>query len=342
MISHSPSESFYKGVGVLVTGGMGFIGSNLAIALVREGARVTVVDSLVPGCGADPANLAPVRDRIQIASHGIQDAERMRPLIPAQQVIFNLAGEVSHINSMTDPLRDLAINCSAQLQFLDLCRTLNSKATIVYASSRQVYGKPHYLPVDEVHPVNPVDYNGVHKQAAEQYHFLLWRQFQMRTLCLRLGNVFGPRQAIYQNCRGFIDVFVRQALEGGQITVYGDGTQLRGMTYVDDVVDAFLRAGQAGPDAALVYNVGHPEPVSLLRIAQALSRMTGAPQPRLVPFPSERREIDIGDCVVNPAKFSQEFGWVPQVGLEEGLQRTIQFFQCQERRAPHADSHPVS
>lgn len=336
------TRSSYQGTRVLITGGMGFIGSNLAIALAREGAGVTVVDSMVAGCGANPANLEPVRDQVRICTNDIQNAEAMRSLIPEQQIIFNLAGEVSHVNSMTDPLRDLAINCTAQLQFLDLCRTLNSAATIVYASSRQVYGRPQYLPVDEAHAVNPVDYNGVHKHATEHYHFLLRRLFHMRTICLRLGNVYGPRQAIYQDCRGFIDVFVRLALEGKPIVVYGDGNQLRAMTYVDDVVDAFLRAGLAGPEAAPVYNVGHPEPVSLLQIAQTLARITGSPQPKLIPFPPERLEIDIGDYVTNPEKFSREFGWAPQVGLEDGLQRTLQFFQCQERRALHADSHSVS
>ncbi|OFW22401.1 MAG: hypothetical protein A3H27_08200 [Acidobacteria bacterium RIFCSPLOWO2_02_FULL_59_13] len=332
----------YKGLRVLVTGGMGFIGSNLVLSLVREGAEVTVVDDMVAGCGANPANLEPVRDRIRISTDDIRNADAMRALIPDQQVIFNLAGEISHVNSMTNPLRDLSINCAAQLRFLDLCRTLNPKATIVYASSRQVYGKPLHLPVDEGHPVNPVDYNGVHKHATEQYHFLLRRQFHMRTICLRLGNVYGPRQAIHQDCRGFIDVFVRMALAGRQLTVYGDGKQLRGMTYVDDIADAFLKAGLAGPEAAPVYNVGHMEPVSLYQIAQALSRLTGTPPPQLAPFPPERLEIDIGDYVPNSAKFSSEFGWVPQVDLEEGLQRTIQFFQSQERRALHEDSPPVS
>src|SRR3990170_8973970 len=211
-------RSPYQGVHALVTGGMGFIGSNLVLSLVRECSEVTVVDAMAPGCGAQRANLEDVQKRIHLRIHGIEDVSQMREALAGQQVIFNLAGEISHLNSMTNPLRDLAINTTAQLQFLDLCRTDNPQATIVYASSRQVYGRPKYLPVDEQHPVNPVDYNGVHKHAAEHYHFLLRRQFQMRTICLRLGNVYGPRQAIHQDCRGFIDVFVRMALAGKQLT----------------------------------------------------------------------------------------------------------------------------
>ena len=334
----------YEGVRVLVTGGMGFIGSNLVIALVQQGALVTVVDAQVAGCGANPANLEEVQDRIQLSTDDIRDADRMRQLIPGQEVIFNLAGEIRHVKSMTNPLRDMSINCAAQLQFLDVCRTSNPSATIVYASSRQVYGRPQFLPVNEEHPVNPVDYNGVHKHAAEQYHFLLHRQFHMHTICLRLGNVYGPRQAIHQDFRGFIDVFLRTALGGGQIIIFGNGKQIRDMTYVDDVVDAFLKSGLAGPEAALVYNVGNSEPVSLIQIARTLSRITASPPPRLEPFPPEHSAIDIGDYFTNSEKFRRQFGWFPQVGLEEGLERTVSFFRFQshERDLQYADPDSLS
>jgi len=296
----------------------------------------------VPGCGAHPANLESVRGRIRLSTNDIQDTEKMRFLLPGQQIIFNLAGEISHINSLTNPLRDLAINGVAQLQFLNLCRQCNPTATLVYASSRQVYGRPKYLPVNEDHPVRPLDYNGVHKHTAEQYHFLLRQQFQMRTLCLRLGNVYGPRQAIFRSCRGFIDVFIRAALEGRQISVFGNGRQLRGMTYVDDVVEALLRAGWASPDAAAIYNVDHPQPVTLLQIAQTLSQITGCPAPERVPFPPDRLTIDIGDYFTHAERFRRDFGWIPQVNLEEGLTRTIQFFQSEQGRLLHADSRSLS
>ncbi|HEY7680088.1 MAG TPA: NAD-dependent epimerase/dehydratase family protein [Terriglobia bacterium] len=332
---------FYQGRRVLVTGGMGFIGSNLTMALVQQGAEVTVVDAQVPGCGWHADNLTEVVDKIQLCRLDIGDQDRMRPLIGGQQVVFNLAGEISHVNSMAHPQRDLDINCAAQLRFLDLCRRENPQATIVYASSRQVYGRPKYLPVDEEHSVHPVDYNGVHKRATEEYHFLLRQQFGMRTVSLRLGNVYGPRQGIHQDCRGFIDTFARTALEGRQIVVFGSGKQLRGMTCVDDTVDAFLRAGTAGPLAAPVYNVGHPEPISLWRVAETVSRIAGSPPPRLAPFPPERRAIDVGDIFQNPDKFCREFGWVARVGLEEGLRKTIQFFRANAKQRLDAIAHSL-
>jgi UDP-glucose 4-epimerase len=328
---HDSQTAFYRGRRVLITGGMGFIGSNLAIALVERGAQATVVDSQVPGCGWHPRNLDPVCDQIVFSPADMGDAAKMRSLIAGQEVIFNLAGEISHINSMTNPPRDLAINCEAQVRFLDLCRAENPAATIVYASSRQVYGRPRYLPVDEAHPVHPVDYNGVHNHAAEHYHFLLRSQFQMRTVCLRLGNTYGPRLGIHQECRGFIDTFVRKALAGEQIVVFGDGAQLRGMTYVDDVVEAFLLAGRAGLRSSAVYNVDHAEPVSLLHLATVLCRIAGSPAPRLAPFPPERQAIDIGDYYPNTEKFRREFGWSPRLGLEEGLRRTVEFFRANPR-----------
>ena len=320
-------KDFYDGRRVLITGGMGFIGSNLAIALVEAGARTTVVDAQVPGCGWRPENLDPVRDKIELCSADLADSDSMRELVANQEVIFNLAGEISHINSMADPARDLEINCRAQVRFLDVCRKVNPHATIIYASSRQVYGKPKYLPADEQHPIHPVDYNGVHKHAAEHYHFLLRQQFGITTISLRLGNTYGPRQAVHQDCRGFIDTFMRKALAGEQIVVFGDGRQLRGMTYVDDVVAAFLQAGQARPDSSPVYNVGNPKPVELWHLASTLCELAGSPPPQLRPFPAERQAIDIGDFYPNTEKFCRDFGWAPQVGLEEGLRRTIGFFR---------------
>lgn len=338
----SQQVSSYHNIPVLVTGGMGFIGSNLVLALVRQGAQVTVLDALIPGCGGDPANLAEVASAVRIVNDDMQNAECVKDLIPGQQVIFNMAGEISHIRSMTEPLRDLAINSTAQLQFLNLCRLLNPDAAIVYASSRQVYGSPKYVPVDEEHPINPVDFNGVHKHAAEGYHFLLRQQFGMRTVCLRLGNVYGPRQAMHQDCRGFIDAFIRKSLQGEAIEVFGDGQQMRGLLYIDDAVDAFLKAGLAGSSAAAVYNVSAGTPVPLIEIARALARVAGSPPPRIVPFPPDRLSIDIGSFHSSSEKFHREFSWSPRVGLEEGLRNTLEFFQLRRASGSHAGSHPLS
>jgi UDP-glucose 4-epimerase len=269
----------------------------------------------------------------------MQNGECVREVVPGQKVIFNIAGEISHIRSMTEPLRDLAINCTAQLQFLNHCRLFNPEATIVYASSRQVYGSPRYIPVDENHPVNPVDFNGVHKLAAEGYHLLLRQQFGIRTISLRLGNVYGPRQAIHQDCRGFIDVFIRKSLQRERIDVFGDGQQKRGLLYVDDAVEAFLKAGLAGPSASAVYNVSAAMPGPLIQIAETLARLSGAPAPRIVPFPADRLAIDIGSFHSSSEKFSREFAWTPRVGLEEGLRKTLEFFRAPGTAVPHDSSH---
>jgi UDP-glucose 4-epimerase len=289
------------------------------------------VDGMIPGSGAEPLNLEEINDRIHLVTEAIEDSEKMRSLIAGQPVIFNLAGEISHIRSVEDPMRDLKINTVAHLQFLNQCRLENPGATIVYASSRQVYGNAQYLPVDEKHSVSPVDFNGVHKLATEHYHQLLRNQFEMRTICLRLGNIYGPRQAIHVNCRGFIDVFIRLALSGKQLSVFGDGEQLRTMLYVDDAVDAFLLAGQAGPDAAQIYNVAGFEPTSLFDIAQILSRVAALDTPRLVPFPPERKAIDIGSFYSSNEKFRNAFGWQPKIGLAEGFHQTLEFFSTERK-----------
>lgn len=338
----SSLDSYYRGLSVLVTGGCGFIGSNLVHRLVELGANVTVIDSLVPGCGWHHANLDGAVDKIRLSFSDMRDAVAMRPLIEGQRIVFNLAGEISHISSMRDPQRDLSLNASAQLSFLDVCRLHNPSATIVYASSRQVYGSARYLGVDELHPINPVDYNGVHKLTAEGYHSLLRNQFGVRTISLRLGNIYGPRQGIHQDCRGFIDSFMRIASTGEQLVVFGDGTQVRGMLYVDDAVDAFLRAGAAGPLASAVYNIGNPTPISLIDIARQLARVFDGPEPRTVPFPEESKAIDIGDFYQNTERARCELGWAPRVGFADGLKRTLDFFRPRISERLHAGKPPIS
>ena len=330
MMSRNSKKDSYRQARVLVTGGMGFIGSNLVIALVERGALVTVVDAQIAGCGADPRNLQSVREQIRISTDDMQDADRMAELIPEQDVIFNLAGEISHIRSITEPLRDLSINCAGQLQFLNLCRLLNPGATVIYASSRQVYGHPLYLPVDEKHPVNPVDFNGVHKHAAEQYHFLLRQQFHMHTICLRLGNIYGPRQALDQSGRGFIDVFIRASLSGEQITVFGDGKQTRSFSHVADIVGALLKLVAEPRAVGQVINIGNTQEVSIRALAERVRDLTGSQSPiKLVPY-DEAYESGFEDMprrVPDLTRIEGLIGYRPRYSLDDILTQVIEYFR---------------
>jgi len=311
---------------VLVTGGLGFIGSNLAIRLVELGARVIVVDSSRPGCGANPYNLAPVADRIELIARDIGEAEKFREVLAQCDVVFNLAGEVSHIHSMMAPERDLEINAAAQLRFLEVLRRERPGVRVVYAGTRQVYGVPRYLPVDENHPVEPVDYNGVHKYAASLYHLMLSRMGALDAVVLRLTNVYGPRMALQIPCQGVLSTFLRRALLGQDLEVYDGGEQLRDPVYADDVVDAFLRAGAATGLPARTYNVAGPEALSLRWIAEIIAEAAGV-QVVTQPFPAERKRIDIGSYVGDSQKIRRDLGWVPRVRFAEGIRASLAWYR---------------
>lgn len=332
----------YRNRRVLVTGGLGFIGSNLSLALLREGAEVTVVDAMVEGCGGDETNLGPARAAITVCRGNIADTGAMADILPEQELIFNLAGDVSHSNSVRDPERDLELNARAHLRFLEACRRWAPRARIVYASTRQVYGRPRYLPVDEEHPAIPVDFNGVHKLAAENYHRLHSCIYGVQTVCLRLTNVYGPRQRLQLPSQGFIAVFLSCVLRGEDVCVYGDGMQLRDMLYVDDAVEAFLRAGIAPLPtgcAHLTLNVGGPRALTLTEIA----RTVAGSRVRHVRFPEDALAIDIGSYYANDRRFRAWTGWEPRVELPEGIARTLAYHRanaCQENHPTGRPSHP--
>ncbi len=317
----------YAGKRILVTGGLGFIGSNLVIRLVGEGAEVAIVDSSAEGCGANLHNIAPVRDQVKLIAAGICDAELFREELARTDVIFNLAGEISHTHSMKFPERDLQINAVAQLQFLLICREHARGRRIVYASTRQLYGTPEYLPVDESHPVNPIDFNGVHKFAASNYHLLMSRAGDIDGITLRLTNVYGPRMALNIPCQGFLSNFLRRLLLGQTIEVYGDGNQLRDPMFVDDAVDAFLRAGDQEQPPSRIYNVGGPEALSLSEIARMAVTAAGGTEPVYRPFPEHHKKIDIGSYYTDTTRIRSELGWTPAVRFEEGVRRTIEYYR---------------
>lgn len=319
--------AYYTNRSVLITGGLGFIGSNLARRLVDLGARVTVVDSLISDYGGNRFNLAGYEDRLHINIADVRDPYSMRALVQGHELLFNLAGQVSHIDSMTDPIADLEINARAQLSILEACRHENPQIKVVYAGTRQQYGKPHYLPLDENHLQHPTDVNGVNKLAGEWYHIVYHTAYGLRTSSLRLTNTYGPRQLLRHNRQGFIGWFIRLAVQGQTIPLYGDGQQRRDLTYVDDVVDAFLRVGAHEETNGQVYNLGGQHPVSLYDLANLIVDIAGQGKVTLVPWPPDRKQIDIGDVYSSYAKIQQALGWQPTTDLQTGLRQMIDYYR---------------
>lgn len=312
---------------VLITGGLGFIGSSLARRLVQTGARVTIVDSLIPEYGGNRFNIAGIEDRVQVNIADVRDAHSMRTLVQGQDVLFNLAGQTSHLDSMVDPFTDLEINCRAQLSILEACRHANPGIKIVFASTRQLYGRPDYLPVDEKHLLRPVDVNGVNKMSGESFHILYNNVYGLRACALRLTNTIGPRMRIKDARQTFVGIWVKQLVAGKPFEVWG-GDQLRDFTYVDDAVDAFLLA--AGSDAAngRVFNLGGDSVVSLRQLAAMLAELGAAADAFVVrEFPADRKAIDIGDYYSDFSAIRQALGWQPCVPLDEGLRRTVAYYR---------------
>ena len=321
----------YAGKAVLITGGLGFIGSNLARALVLQGAEVTLVDSLIPQYGGNPFNIDDIRDKVTVNVCDVRDPYAMAYLLKDKDFLFNLAGQTSHIDSMTDPQTDLEINAAAQLSILEACREANPGIKIVFASTRQLYGKPDYLPVDEKHPIRPVDVNGINKLAGEWYHLLYNNVYGIRACALRLTNTYGPGMRVKDARQTFLGIWVRLLLEGQPIKVFGDGMQLRDFNYVDDCVEALLLAGTSDAANGKVYNLGSAEVMGLKALAEMMTDLGFGGAFELVAFPPERKAIDIGDYYSDFSLISQELGWQPKIGLREGLQRTMAYYQAHYR-----------
>lgn len=316
----------YQNSQVLITGGLGFIGSNLARALVSQGANVTLVDSLIPQYGGNPFNIQDLRKKVKVNVCDVRDPFAMSYLLEGQDYLFNLAGQTSHMDSMSHPQTDLDINAAAQLSILEACRKANPNIKIVFASTRQLYGKPDYLPVDEMHPIRPVDVNGINKLAGEMYHILYNNVYGIRACALRLTNTYGPGMRVKDARQTFLGIWVRLLLEGKPIKVFGDGLQLRDFNYVDDCVEALLLAGASDKANGKVYNLGSTEVVGLKTLAEMMSGLGFGGTFELVPFPPERKVIDIGDYYSNFTLIKQELGWTPKIDLHEGLKRTMAYY----------------
>ncbi len=317
----------YSGKSILITGGLGFIGSNLARALVAQGASVTLVDSLIPQYGGNPFNIHDICDKVAINVCDVRDPFAMAYLLRDKDYLFNLAGQTSHVDSMDDPQSDLDINAAAQLSILEACRKVNSEIKIVFASTRQLYGKPLYLPVDEKHPIRPVDVNGINKLAGEWYHLLYNNVYGIRACALRLTNTYGPGMRVKDARQTFLGIWVRLLIEGKPIKVFGDGLQLRDFNYVDDCVQALMIAGASETANGKVYNIGSSEVVGLKALAEIMIDLGYGGSFELIPFPPERKVIDIGDYYSDYSLINNDLGWKPKVSLKKGLERTMAYYQ---------------
>jgi UDP-glucose 4-epimerase len=328
-----PAPTFrraFSGKRVLITGGLGFIGSNLARKLVELGARVSIVDSLVPEYGGNRRNLAGIASEVKVHIADVRDWPRLPSLVRGLDYLFNLAGQTSHMDSMTDPQTDLDINCRAQLAILEACRLHNPAVRIVFASTRQIYGRPDYLPVDEKHPLRPVDVNGINKIAGESFHLLYSRVYGIAATALRLTNTIGPRMRIKDARQTFVGVWIRRLLENKPIEVWG-GAQLRDFTYVDDAVEAFLLAAMRDEAVGEAFNLGGPPPITLQRLAQLLVEINGAGDFAVREFPGERKKIDIGDYYADDRLIARKLGWKPRTDLRTALARTVEFYRAELR-----------
>ena len=316
----------YSGKEILITGGLGFIGSNLARSLVAQGANVTLVDSLIPQYGGNPFNIEDIRDKVSVNFCDVRDTHAITYLIQGKDYLFNLAGQTSHLDSMTDPHTDLDINAAAQLSILEVCRKENPDIKIVFASTRQLYGKPDYLPVDEKHPIRPVDVNGINKLAGEWYHLLYNNVYGIRSCALRLTNTYGPGMRVKDARQTFLGIWIRLLLEGKPIKIFGDGLQLRDFTYVDDCIEALLLAGASDKANGKVYNLGGSEVIGLKDLSKIMVNLGHGGSFELAPFPSERKAIDIGDYYSDFSLITKELGWVPKTDLKDGLKRTLNYY----------------
>jgi UDP-glucose 4-epimerase len=320
-------ENYFSGKKVLITGGLGFIGSNLARSLISQNAIVTLVDSLIPQYGGNQFNIDDFKEKVKVNICDVRDPFAMGYLVKNQDYLFNLAGQTSHLDSMSDPQTDLDINASAQLSILEACRKVNPNVKIIFASTRQLYGKPSYLPVDEKHPICPVDVNGINKLAGEWYHILYNNVYGIKACALRLTNTYGPGMRVKDARQTFLGIWIKNLIEGRPIQVFGDGLQLRDFNYVDDVVEAMMLAAVSEKANGEIFNLGSQEVINLKDLATILINLRLSNTYNIVPFPPERKAIDIGDYYSDFNKIKTLLGWQPKIGLKQGLEKCLQFYE---------------
>jgi UDP-glucose 4-epimerase len=326
-INERSMKNHFEGKRVLITGGLGFIGSNLARKLVELGSHVQLVDSLIPEYGGNYFNVDSIKNQVEINISDVRDEFSMHHLVQKKDYLFNLAGQTSHLDSMKEPSKDLDINCRAQLSILEACRKHNPEIKIVFASTRQIYGKPDYLPVDEKHLLRPVDVNGINKMAGEWYHVLYSKVYNIRACSLRLTNTYGPRMRIKDARQTFLGLWIRKVLENQPFEVWG-GEQLRDFTYVEDAVQAMILAAENGKADGQIFNLGGDSVVSLQQLADLILTLKPDGKYEIKSFPEDRKSIDVGDYYGDFSLIRSTLGWQPETSLKEGLSKTLEYYSA--------------
>lgn len=321
---------YFKAKKALITGGMGFIGSALAHRLVELGSVVTIVDAMIPGYGGNYFNINSIKNRVKVKIADIRKQRVTNELVKDKDLVFNLAGTLSHVDSMRDPYTDLDINCRSHVFILEAARKYNPDVKIIFAGTRSQYGKPEYLPVDEKHPMNPADINGINNIAAESYHLLYNKIYGIPVVSLRLTNTYGPGHQMRHSRQGIINWLIRLIMDNKEVELFGNGKQIRDCNYIDDVVEAFILAGISNKPGGEVYNLGGSH-ANLLDIVKLLIYLTGRGSYRIVSFPKDIKAIEIGDYIADYSKIKKHLGWEPKVSIKEGLKRTIEFYKINKR-----------
>ncbi|MGR3174115.1 MAG: NAD-dependent epimerase/dehydratase family protein [Candidatus Scalindua sp.] len=319
-------ENYFKNKKILITGGLGFIGSTLAHRLAKIEADIYLIDSLIPEYGGNNFNINGIENKVKVNITDVRDKHSMDYLVKGKDIIFNLAGTLSHIDSMNDPFTDLEINCRSQLSILESCRKNNRDVKIIFAGTRGQYGKADYLPVDEKHLMHPTDVNGINNIAGESYHILYNNIYGIRAVSLRLTNTYGPRHQMRHHKQGIINWFIRQLIEEQTVTLYGDGKQIRDINYVDDVVEALLLVACNEKANGEVFNLGGI-PKNLIDLVETMIDVYGKGNYELIPFKDDLKKIEIGDYIANYEKIKNTVGWQPKVSLEEGLRSSFDYYE---------------
>ena len=311
---------------VLITGGMGFVGSNLAIKLVEQGAVVTLLDSMLPLYGGNLFNCAPIRDSVQVNFSDIRDQNSMNYIVQHQDYIFHVAGQVSHVDSISDPFTDVDINVNGTLTVLEACRKFNTSARLIFTGTRGQYGPSIRQPVDEMAPTNPMGMYAITNLTAEKIVLMYHEVHHLDCVCLRITNTYGPRHQMKHDRYGVLNWFIRLAMDDETIPIFGDGQILRDFLYVDDLTDALLQCGLANRAIGETFNVGCGTPVSFLELIQQIIAVTGKGRYEFTGFTAERKALEPGDYWSDITKIKSVIGWEPRTTLQDGLQRTVEYY----------------